>query len=103
MGKIHDIPSHVLITWPRPNFANPVTQGNAVIVVATVFPVLSLIIVALRVYTRCVIKRFFGLDDALIVLALVLKQDSNALAPLIFSEGFRCYPLRPGRCGLHQI
>jgi hypothetical protein len=80
MGKIHDIPSHVLSSWPIPNYANPHTQGNAVIVVATLFPVLSLIFVALRVYTRSVIKRFFGLDDALIVLALVREQNFNALS-----------------------
>jgi len=71
MGHIHNIPPKVLLSWPVPNYVNPSTQGNAAIIVATILPVISLIFVAIRTYTRLFIKRWFGSDDVLIILALV--------------------------------
>jgi hypothetical protein len=64
-------PIDVLLTWPAPNYTNPVTRGNALVVVNYIFAVLAVITVALRLYTRAVIKRWFGIDDVFIILALV--------------------------------
>jgi hypothetical protein len=64
-------PAKVLENWPTPNYINPVTHGDALLIVNSIFISLVIIIVALRLYTRLVIKRWFGLDDIFILLALV--------------------------------
>jgi hypothetical protein len=64
-------PADVLINWPIPNYDNPVTRGNALVIVNYVFISITVIIVALRLYTRIHIRRWFGLDDIFIIVALV--------------------------------
>lgn len=64
-------PTEVLLSWPTPNYDNPITRGNALVVVNSVFIGLVIITVGLRLYTRLKIKRWFGLDDVFILLALV--------------------------------
>jgi hypothetical protein len=64
-------PIAVLLSWPTPNYANPVTRGDALLIVNSVFIALIVITVGLRMYTRLIIKRWFGLDDVFILLALV--------------------------------
>lgn len=71
MGHIHDIPPGVLLSWPAPNYTNPQTRSQALVVVDTLFPALSFLVVAFRTYTRVYLKRWFGMDDVLITLALV--------------------------------
>ena len=63
-------PMEVLLTW-KPNYINPKTRGNGVVVMEGVLLGVSYIIVALRVYTRAIQARNFGIDDALIVFNLV--------------------------------
>jgi hypothetical protein len=72
MGQLHEIPLEVIATWPPPNYKNPVTRGRSLIVIDTLLPSISLIVVLLRCYTRTFIKKWFGLDDVFILLALVL-------------------------------
>ncbi|KAF2856944.1 hypothetical protein T440DRAFT_494693 [Plenodomus tracheiphilus IPT5] len=64
-------PYEVLLSWPTPNYDNPVTRGNALVVVNSIFLGLVIITVGLRLYTRVIIKRWFGLDDIFILLALL--------------------------------
>jgi hypothetical protein len=64
-------PLEVIAKWPTPNYTHPVTRGNALLVVNCAFCGLAIITVGLRLYTRAVIKRWFGLDDIFIILALV--------------------------------
>jgi hypothetical protein len=68
---MHLPPVEVLFNWPTPNYDNPVTRGNALLVVNSVFAALATITVGLRLYTRLVIKRWFGIDDVFILFALV--------------------------------
>ncbi|KAL2814581.1 hypothetical protein BJX63DRAFT_193130 [Aspergillus granulosus] len=63
-------PTDVLLTWPTPNYTNPVTRGNAVLIVTIICLVLSTLITILRIYTRLRITCTAGLDDVLIVLGL---------------------------------
>lgn len=49
---MRDIPYDVLITWPIPNYKDPITFGNAALVVNIVFMALSIPIVSLRIFTR---------------------------------------------------
>lgn len=83
------IPPEVLLSWPTPNYANPKTQGNALVIVNSVFVFLVLVVAGLRLYTRAVIKRWFGADDVFMGLAMV-----NSLHILYF------YILPLTRCGM---
>lgn len=65
----------MILTWPTPNYVNPPTRGDALLIVNTVFIALVVIVVGLRMYTRLVIKRWFGLDDIFILIALVCFLD----------------------------
>jgi uncharacterized membrane protein len=66
-------PADVLLSWPSPNYENPVTRGNALVIVNCIFISITIVTVALRLYTRAFIKRWFGIDDIFIILALVRK------------------------------
>lgn len=64
-------PASVLVTWPRPNYENPPTRGEAGKVVATILTFLVTLVLGIRVYTRRFISKGFGLDDILILIAYV--------------------------------
>ncbi|CAI6336000.1 unnamed protein product [Periconia digitata] len=68
---MRNIPVEVLLSWPTPNYTNPKTRGNALLAVNLGFIVLVVTTVFLRLYTRIFIKRWFGIDDFLILLALI--------------------------------
>lgn len=74
-------PPDVLATWPKPNYVDPVTRGDALLIVNVVFISLSFSIVLLRIFTRLRITGSFGIDDALIVVAMV----GSPLESTIFS------------------
>lgn len=64
-------PLDVLKSWPTPNYIDPVTRGweNRIIIIS-LFPLVFLAI-SVRVFTRLRISRSFGLDDWLILAAIV--------------------------------
>ncbi|KAK3113861.1 hypothetical protein LTR53_008436 [Teratosphaeriaceae sp. CCFEE 6253] len=64
-------PLPVLLTWPTPNYDDPVTHGPALLIVNIVC--ISLVIAAVlgRLWSRLVVKQWFGVDDSLILLALL--------------------------------
>ncbi|RMZ69388.1 integral membrane [Pyrenophora seminiperda CCB06] len=64
-------PLDVLLSWPTPNYRNPETRGPALIIVNAIFITLVILTVSARLYTRIVIKRWFGIDDVFILLALL--------------------------------
>lgn len=61
----------MILSWPKPNYANPHTRGDALLIVNSILIALVVIVVGLRMYTRVVIKRWFGIDDVFTLLALV--------------------------------
>ncbi|KAL2852942.1 hypothetical protein BJY01DRAFT_83161 [Aspergillus pseudoustus] len=63
-------PTDVLLTWPTANYTDPVTRGNAVLIVTIICLILSTLVTILRVYTRLRITCTAGLDDVLIVFGL---------------------------------
>jgi hypothetical protein len=64
-------PADVLLSWPTPNYHNPVTRGPALVIINYIFASIAFITVLLRLYTRTIIKRWFGVDDVFIIIALV--------------------------------
>lgn len=71
MGGGPHPPMELVLTW-KANYTNPPTRGTTEIVVQEALLLsLCVIAVALRVYTRKFLAKNFGLDDVLIILALV--------------------------------
>ncbi|KZM19709.1 uncharacterized protein EKO05_0004087 [Ascochyta rabiei] len=75
-------PTQVLLAWPTPNYVNPVTRGDALLIVNAVLIALVVITVGMRMYTRLIIKRWFGIDDVFILLALVFAIGLTAVVLL---------------------
>lgn len=68
-GGIHPPPS-VIAQWPKPNYDDPVTQSGLVPVIV-IFTVLSCCMVTARLLVRGVMQRNMGLDDWIIIAAMV--------------------------------
>ncbi len=64
-------PLEVLNSWPTPNYENPVTRGNANIILNVVLYSFLIFFVGLRVFTRTRLAGTFGADDVFILLAVV--------------------------------
>ncbi|OGM50191.1 integral membrane protein [Aspergillus bombycis] len=63
-------PADVLATWPTPNYIDPTTRGDSVLIVTIVFAAIAFVVTCLRLYTRFKITCSPGIDDILIVVAL---------------------------------
>jgi hypothetical protein len=70
-SDIRPVPLAVLLSWPRPNYVDPIRRGPALVIVNSLLLPVALVIVGLRLYTRLVICRSAGLDDLFIALATV--------------------------------
>ncbi|PSN58951.1 hypothetical protein BS50DRAFT_444984, partial [Corynespora cassiicola Philippines] len=71
-------PNEVILSWPTPNYINPVTRGHALVYVNSVLIAIAIVVSILRLYTRLVIKRWFGADDAFMIIALILDVGNTA-------------------------
>lgn len=77
MGGGPHPPVELVLSW-KANYVNPPTRGETAIVVQeVVLMLLCVISVALRVYTRKFLAKNFGMDDVLIIIALVWKPRST--------------------------
>jgi hypothetical protein len=61
----------VVATWPKPNYVNPERRGPELYIVNTIFFTMATIAVLIRLYTRLFVRKWFGLDDWLILFAWV--------------------------------
>jgi hypothetical protein len=64
---MRDIPFSAFAHWPIPNYVNPQTRGPAIHIVNGIFLFFMTAVMIARVYTRSVIKRSLGWDDASMV------------------------------------
>lgn len=69
-GGIHP-PLSVIESWPTPNYENPVTRPGTVLILAAVFGPLSLLFLGARIWARVLIQHNAGIDDWLMVAAIV--------------------------------
>ncbi|KAF5879329.1 putative integral membrane protein [Botrytis fragariae] len=72
----------ILASWPVPNYDNPTTRGNGVLIVTSILFPLVLSMIFIRLYTRLVMSKSFGLDDWLIIAAMVPSTTFAILAIL---------------------
>lgn len=61
-------------TWPAPNYIDPITKGDAIVVTSVVFAAAASVTVIIRLYTRFWITSIFGLDDVFIIIAAVCSS-----------------------------
>ncbi|KAE9969593.1 hypothetical protein BLS_005312 [Venturia inaequalis] len=76
------LPLSILETWPIPNYVNPDTRGNALIILNSIFLAFMTVILGLRLYTRLVVKRWFGWDDVFIISAYTCTVLTNVAVAL---------------------
>ena len=71
-GGLHP-PLAVIASWPKPNYIDPVTHGNALLVITIIALVLVPVVVIARLWARFVILRKPGWDDFLLCIAMVCR------------------------------
>ncbi|KAF2492281.1 hypothetical protein BU16DRAFT_467793 [Lophium mytilinum] len=69
-GGIHT-PLSVLLAWPKPNFVDPVTRNWTIPAILIVALSITTLVLGARFWARFVIQKNAGLDDWLIIAALV--------------------------------
>ncbi|PSN60475.1 hypothetical protein BS50DRAFT_446649, partial [Corynespora cassiicola Philippines] len=79
-------PNEVILSWPTPNYVDPVTRGDAIFYVNSIFITVVVIICILRLYTRFFIKHWLGADDAFITIALILDVGLTSCVMLAFQR-----------------
>lgn len=80
-------PPEVINSWPAPNYVDPETRGQSLLVVNITLLSLCIIALAARLWSRLVILRSPGLDDVLITIAMVsLWSTYTAIASLQVSQ-----------------
>ncbi|KAI7476150.1 hypothetical protein KC357_g4763 [Hortaea werneckii] len=75
-------PLSVITTWPVPNYTHPPTHGRALLITNLLLITLVLLAVLGRLYARLIIKRWYGADDSMIVLACVATVGMNTVVIL---------------------
>ena len=70
MGWTPNPPVEVLLSWPPPS-ENPVLRGPEQYIVTGIFGSIALVALSMRLYTRAFVRRYFGIDDWLLLVAMV--------------------------------
>ncbi|KAK8214032.1 hypothetical protein IWZ01DRAFT_539937 [Phyllosticta capitalensis] len=79
-------PLDEIAKWPKPNYVNPVTRGNGIVVLNVVLASISLAMLALRIYSRVYLKRWFGSDDIYMIIAFVFAIGLSTAIILAFQQ-----------------
>lgn len=69
-GGFHP-PKDVILEWPKPNYIDPETKGNELLVVTIISTILSVATIITRIWVRVGYQRQFGADDMMLVLCIV--------------------------------
>ena len=79
---MRDIPLSVFLAWPSPNYENPSTRGNALLIINIIFLTLVTLSIGIRLWSRVKVKYQSGMDDVMIVLAYVFTIGMTAVVLL---------------------
>jgi hypothetical protein len=79
---MRDIPLSVYREWPSPNYQDPSTRGNALLVINIIFLTLVTLSITIRLWSRFKVKYQSGMDDVMIVLAYVFTIGMTAVVLL---------------------
>ena len=64
-------PPQIIRSWPAPNHTNPETHSPAILILCCILGPLTFLVVGARLWARFRIQRNAGLDDWLMLAALV--------------------------------
>jgi hypothetical protein len=64
-------PLSVILDWPSSNYNDPVTRSKAVLVTSCVLGAVMIGVVGARMWARFIIQRNAGMDDWIMVAAMV--------------------------------
>jgi hypothetical protein len=76
--NMRDIPLSVYASWPAPNYHNPITRGNELLIINIIFIILVTFSIVIRIISRMKQSRP-GLDDIFIVIAYVFTLGLTAV------------------------
>jgi len=96
---MREVPLSVAVNWPMPNYDNPDTRGGALLGINIALIILVTLAVGTRVWARLSIKKWFGLDDAMIVLAYLFTIGLTAVVLLAnrnFGWNRHIWDVKPG-------
>jgi hypothetical protein len=68
-GGLHP-PIDVVLTW-RPNYVNPETSGQGVLILVAILLGIAYVVVCMRLWARFHVSKNPGIDDALIIFNMV--------------------------------
>lgn len=74
-GGIHP-PLEQLLIWPTPNYVDPPTRSPYVLITACILGPISVALLFARLYVRIRMQRNAGLDDWLMLAALVSNRST---------------------------
>ncbi|KAF2856275.1 hypothetical protein T440DRAFT_104161 [Plenodomus tracheiphilus IPT5] len=75
-------PPSVLKTWPKPNYVDPVTRGNALMIIELTLLPIAMIVVFLRMWIRISWLKKSWWDDYLMIVAMVFSIGTTVLVIL---------------------
>lgn len=78
-------PVEVLRTWPMPNYKDPVTRGNELVMITVILFPIAIGMVILRIWTRLRLSKSFGADDVVLLISVPPTIVSSSLNELYFS------------------
>lgn len=87
-------PPEIIATFPKPNYVNPETHGPGLMVAACLLSAIGVIVVGARLYARFYITKAPGIDDLLIILALIFGVTLSILVMLgnqIYYNGYHSW------------
>lgn len=99
-------PPEVIASWPAPNYVDPETRGPGLVVASTLLASLGILMVAARLYSRFLITKAAGFDDALIVLALAFAIALSVLVIIgnkVWLSGYHIWDVPVDRYVGHRL
>nr|OQO21046.1 hypothetical protein B0A51_11417 [Rachicladosporium sp. CCFEE 5018]OQO24251.1 hypothetical protein B0A51_08696 [Rachicladosporium sp. CCFEE 5018] len=79
---MREIPLDVVLSWPTPNYKDPETRGGALLITNIILIILVTLAVFARVWGRTAIKKYYGIDDTMILLAWACTVGMTAIVLL---------------------
>lgn len=76
-------PAEVIASWPKPNYVNPESHGNGLLIGSIFLLVITTVVVLLRLWIRVFVVRHPGLDDVLITISAIV---SFGIVAIIWSK-----------------
>ncbi|KAF1813239.1 hypothetical protein P152DRAFT_448560 [Eremomyces bilateralis CBS 781.70] len=91
------VPAAVMDRWPAPNFVNPESQANKMLISIYICIIIIIFVLLLRLYSRIYVAKFFGMDDWMIVPAAITAIGYGINAIVAIDHGWykHIWDLRP--------